>query len=75
MLKDYKILVSLSNWKHTYLAEYLFVSIWKVIDRINLSEKNLKRKQKKSRNRKKHCINNGNVREKWAKRTQSISIS
>ena len=29
-----------------------------------------KKKIEKSRSRKKHCLNNGNVREKWAKRTK-----
>ena len=65
--------------KHIYLAEYLligaFVNFRKGIDRPISVEKKMKIKRKKSRNRKKHCLNNGYVKEKWAKKTQYISSS
>ena len=48
LLKTYIILLNLSNWKHTYLVEYLLIgasgSFRKGIDRKILVKQNLKKK-------------------------------
>ena len=73
LLKGY-IIWKVYQIENTHLVEYLliaaFVSFQQGIDKLGFTKN-----QTENRKKRKHCPNNGNLREKWAKRTQQFSIS